>query len=203
MPVFRNDKAPAGFKEIVCDNALNSIGQRVKRTYWMMFCPQGRFESFMQRVTSIAYFKGEKQVKGPRVLIVGAGRSGLEIAEKLGKEGVDVVATKRTDPIGSMMEMITKKLTLMRIGQMPNVTLMPHTSVKSLDTAKAVVEKDGETVELEPFDTVILASGMLSAPGPDADIQKAVPVIEVIGDAKNVMDIYTAVQAGYEVALKY
>jgi len=154
-------------------------------------------------MTAIDYFKGEKPVKGPRVLVVGAGRSGLEIAEKLGHEGFEVVATKRTDPIGSMMEMITKKLTLMRIAQMPNVTLMPHTTVKLLDAAKAVVEKDGETVELAPFDTVILASGMLPAPGPDADIRQAVPVVEVIGDAKNVMDIYTAVHAGYELALRY
>ena len=154
-------------------------------------------------MTAIDYFKGEKPVKGPRVLVVGAGRSGLEIAEKLGHEGFEVVATKRTDPIGSMMEMITKKLTLMRIAQMPNVTLMPHTTVKLLDAAKAVVEKDGETVELAPFDTVILASGMLPAPGPDADIRQAVPVVEVIGDAKNVMDIYTAVHAGYELASRY
>jgi cation diffusion facilitator CzcD-associated flavoprotein CzcO len=49
-----------------------------------------------------------KPVKGPRVLVIGAGRTGLEIAEKLGAEGFDVTATKRTDPIGSMMEMITK-----------------------------------------------------------------------------------------------
>jgi NADPH-dependent 2,4-dienoyl-CoA reductase/sulfur reductase-like enzyme len=154
-------------------------------------------------MTSIAYFKGEKPVKGPRVLVIGAGRTGLEIAEKLGQEGFEVTATKRTDPIGSMMEMITKKLTLMRIDQMPNVTLMPHTTVKSFDMEKVEMEKDAEKLALNPFDTVILASGMLPVPGPDIDIQKEVPVIEVIGDAKNVMDIYTAVHSGYELAVKY
>ncbi len=154
-------------------------------------------------MTSIEYFKGEKPVKGPRVLVIGAGRTGLEIAEKLGKEGFEVTATKRTDPIGSMMEMITKKLTLMRIDQMPNVTLMPHTTVKSFDMEKVEMEKDGDKLELPPFDSVILASGMLSVPGPDTDIQNEVPKIEVIGDAKNVMDIYTAVHSGYELAVKY
>ena len=44
---------------------------------------------------------------------------------------------------------------------------------------------------------------MLSVPGPNVDIQNEVPAIEVIGDAKNVMDIYTAVHAGYELALTY
>jgi len=154
-------------------------------------------------MTSIEYFSGTKPVKGPRVLVIGAGRTGLEIAEKLGTEGLDVTATKRTDPIGSMMEMITKKLTLMRIDRMNNVTLMPHTTVNAFETDRVVVEKDGENIVLEPFETVIFASGMRSAPGPDTAIEQAVETVEVIGDAEKVLDIYTAVHAGYALALKY
>jgi len=154
-------------------------------------------------MTSLEYFRGDKSVKGHRVLVIGAGRTGLEIAEKLGKDGYDVVATKRTDPIGSMMEMITKKLTLMRIDQMDNVVLMPHTRVKAFTTDVVELEKDGEDLSLEPFQTVILSSGMLSAPGPDEDIRKAVEQIEIIGDAREVYDIYSAVHAGYELACKY
>jgi 2,4-dienoyl-CoA reductase-like NADH-dependent reductase (Old Yellow Enzyme family)/thioredoxin reductase len=154
-------------------------------------------------MTSLEYFKRDKPVKGPRVLVIGAGRTGLEIAEKLGHEGFEVVATKRTDPIGSMMEMITKKLTLMRIVQMARVSLMPQTAVKLLGPDKTVVEKDGEVVELEAFQTVILSSGMLSMPGPDKELQKYVPTIETIGDAAQVMDIYSAVHAGYDLAAKY
>ncbi len=154
-------------------------------------------------MTSLEYFQGAKAVKGPRVLVIGAGRTGLEIAEKLGKDGFVVVATKRTDPIGSMMEMITKKLTLMRLGQMPKVTLMPHTTVKSFTSDNVIVEKDGEQLTLEPFQTVILASGMLPAAGPDKSISEAVAAIEIIGDADQVSDIYSAIHAGYELALKY
>jgi len=154
-------------------------------------------------MTSLDYFNGSHTVKGPRILVIGAGRTGLEIAEKLGAEGFEVTATKRTDPIGSMMEMITKKLTLMHIDQMDNVTLMPHTAVKAFATDKVVVEKEGETVALDPFDTVILASGMLSAPAPEPAIGQAVADVEVIGDANKVLDIYTAVHEGYALALKY
>ena len=154
-------------------------------------------------MTSMEYFQGEKQAKWPRALVIGAGRAGVEISEKLGKEGYDVVATKRTDPIGSMMEMITKKLALMRIGQMDKVTLMPHTTVKEFKAESVEVEKDGEMLSLEPSQTVILSSGMLSAPGPGEEVANAVPEMEIIGDAKEVQDVFSAVHAGYSLAMKY
>lgn len=154
-------------------------------------------------MTSLEYFEGEKELKGPRVLVIGAGRAGIEIAENLGKDGYDVTATKRTDPIGSMMEMITKNLALARIAQIDNVTLMPHTTVKDFKTDSVEMEKDGEGLSLGPFQTVILASGMRPAQGPSDELANAVPRMEVIGDAVDVQDIFSAVHAGYNLALKY
>ena len=154
-------------------------------------------------ITALEFFTGKKEVRGPRVLLIGAGRTGIEIVEKLGEGKYEVVATKRTDPIGSMMEMITRTLTLMRIKQMPKVTLMPHTAVRAFSPRTVDVEQDGKAISLEPFQTVILASGMVSAPAPDEEIRKNVSKIEIIGDAKDVKDIFTAMQAGYQLAMKY
>lgn len=154
-------------------------------------------------MTSVEYFGGDKEVRGPRVLVIGAGRAGLEIAEKLGNEGYEVVATKRTDPIGSFMEAITRNLTLKRISGLPQVTLMPHTAVKTFNQDSVEVEQNGEMKKLPLFQTVILASGMRSAPGPDDNIQKAVSSVEILGDAGKVQDIFSAVQSGYELAQKY
>lgn len=58
-------------------------------------------------------------------------------------------------------------------------------------------------MSLEPFQSVVLASGMISAQGPDEEIRKSVPLIEVIGDAGDVQDIFSAIQAGYRLALGY
>ncbi len=154
-------------------------------------------------LTSPEYFAGEKAVRGSRVLVIGAGRTGLEIAEKLGRGGYDVVATKRTDPIGSMMEMITKNLTLKRIAAMEKVLLMPHTAVTAFREEGVLIEQDGDPATLDPFDTVILASGMLSAQGPDDGISSLVPLVETIGDAREVQDIFSAVHAGYQLALAH
>ncbi|MBW1644110.1 MAG: FAD-dependent oxidoreductase [Deltaproteobacteria bacterium] len=165
--------------------------------------PEIKGLSSQYSMTSLEYFNGDKPVKGPRVLVIGAGRTGVEIAEKLGTDGYEIVATKRTDPIGSMMEMITKKLAMMRIDKLPNVILMPLTTVKEFKTDSVAVEQDGEQLTLEPFQTVILSSGMLSALSPDESIRKLVTNIEIIGDAKQVQDIFSAVHAGYELAKKY
>ncbi|MBN2032736.1 MAG: FAD-dependent oxidoreductase [Deltaproteobacteria bacterium] len=154
-------------------------------------------------MTALEFLSGEKKVRGPRVLVIGAGRTGLEITEKLGSEGYEVVATKRTDPIGSMMEMITKNLALKRIGAMANVVLMPHTTVKAFMEKNVDVEQDGVRMSLEPFHSVVLASGMISAEGPNEEISKSVSKIEVIGDARDIQDIFNAVQAGYRLALAY
>jgi NADPH-dependent 2,4-dienoyl-CoA reductase/sulfur reductase-like enzyme len=154
-------------------------------------------------MTAVEFFTGEKAVRGPRVLVIGAGRTGLEIAEKLGKDGYEVVATKRTDPIGSMMEMITRNMVLSRIDQMPKVSLMPHTTVKAFFQNTVDIELDGARMSLEPFQTILLASGMVSAPGPDEEMKRAVSRVEIIGDAKDVADIYSAVHAGYQLACRY
>jgi 2,4-dienoyl-CoA reductase-like NADH-dependent reductase (Old Yellow Enzyme family)/thioredoxin reductase len=154
-------------------------------------------------MTTLEFFGGEKKVSGSRVLVIGAGRTGLEIAEKLGKEGYEVVATKRADPIGSMMEMITKNLTLKRIGGMTNVILMPHTTVKAFMEKSVDIEQEGVRMSLEPFQTLILASGMVSAQGPDEQIRNMVSRIEIIGDAREVEDIFSATRAGYELAARY
>jgi hypothetical protein len=86
---------------------------------------------------------------------------------------------------------------------MPNVTLMPHTAVKAFNTESVEVEKDGEMLTLEPFQTVIFASGMLSSQGPDEAMRALVSNVEIIGDAREVHDIFSAVRAGYELAVKY
>jgi len=86
---------------------------------------------------------------------------------------------------------------------MANVILMPHTAVKAFWEKTVDIEQDGVRMSLEPFQTVIVASGMIAAPGPDEEIRNLVSRIEIIGDAREVQDIFSATKAGYELAAKY
>ncbi len=114
-----------------------------------------------------------------------------------------MTATKRTDPMGAAMDVITKTLILKRIGEMQNVTLFPHTTIKAFGKTHVDIEQDGIPKTLEPFQIVILASGMLPAKGPTEEILATIAKVEVIGDAEKVGDIYEATHAGYQLALRY
>ncbi len=154
-------------------------------------------------ITCVEAFNGEKQVKGNRVLIIGAGKNGLELAERLGRQGCQVVATKRTDTIGSYMEPISKKLCLARISKMPNVSLLPLTTVLQFTEEGVWIKREEQEQMLEKFDTAIMCAGMVPSDGPPREISEAVKDIEIIADARETADIFSAVKAGYEVALKY
>ncbi len=152
-------------------------------------------------VTSLEYFYGQKEIKGKRVLILGAGMVGMEVAENLVKKGFDVTITKRGEEVGNDMEPITKKLMMMRLKN-STLKIMTKTKVKEFKKDSVSYEKDGQIGEFEPFDTVLIATGL----GSDESVpkflkQKGVNFI-VIGDAKKVENIFEATKAGYEVALE-
>ena len=94
----------------------------------------------------------EKTINPLNILVAGGGPAGMSAALYLSKRGHQVTLAEKENRLGGQfnlawqapgkqemqkgMEMITKKLTLMRIDQMENVTLMPHTAVKALSAKK-------------------------------------------------------------------
>jgi pyruvate/2-oxoglutarate dehydrogenase complex dihydrolipoamide dehydrogenase (E3) component len=112
-------------------------------------------------MTAAEVFSAEKEIIGKRVLVIGGGQSGLKIAEFLGRNGYDVVVTKRDDPIGGMMDGITRAILLGVIDTMPNVSIMPHTTVVAFSSANVEFDLDGTRIFLKPFATVVLANGMV------------------------------------------
>ena len=77
------------------------------------------------------------------------------------------------------------------------MTLMPHTTLKGFKAGMVEAEKDGEKHFLRLFQSVILAPGMRSAEGPSEELANTVPKMEIIGDAMEVQDVFSAVHAGY------
>ena len=152
-------------------------------------------------ITAIDFFEGKGEVRGERVLIIGAGMVGMEAAELLANKGYKVVITKRTDTIANDMEMITKKLMFKRLEGKDNVKIMPNTYVLSFEKDRVYCKVEGKSVYLEPFDTVIIASGMKPANRLAEELKNTSVDFYVIGDADKPADIYNATQRGYNLAV--
>ena len=151
-------------------------------------------------ITSIEYFKNQKKVRGKRILVIGAGMAGMEAAEELADKGYEVIATKRTDTIANDMEPITKALMMQRLKNRDNIKIMPNTTVIKFSENSVKYKHEGKDGEWEPFDTIIVASGM----NPENELYKILKEkgkdVDVIGDAKDPKDIYSATHAGYNLA---
>lgn len=153
-------------------------------------------------MTSLELFRDEREIEGPRVLVIGAGMVGMEAAEVLVNQGFEVTATKRTEVIANDMEMITKKLMLKRLHEHPRLTIMPETTVMAFDSDGVRLSVRGDEVTVPPFDTVIIASGMDPDDGLSESLRAGSVNFSVIGDAARIADIYTATQGGYDAAIE-
>ncbi|WP_458701285.1 FAD-dependent oxidoreductase [Sulfurospirillum sp. 1307] len=153
-------------------------------------------------ISSLDYFHNKKVVKGKRVLILGAGMVGIEAAENLFKAGFDVTITKRGEEVGNDMEPITKKLMMMRLEK-STINIMTKTSILAFEKDKVLYEKDGIQNQMKSFDTVIVATGLEKENSVEEFLKSIGKNFSVIGDAKEVANIYEATKSGYEEAMKF
>ncbi len=153
-------------------------------------------------LTSLEYFKGQKSVSGKRVLIIGAGMVGMEAAENLANGGKEVVVTKRGEDIANDMEPITKKLMMMRLKD-KDIKILTKTKILSFEKDGVLYEKAGVVDKMPKFDTVIFATGLVSDESVKEYLESLGISHKLIGDAKNVANIYEATKEGYEAAVNY
>ncbi len=147
-------------------------------------------------ITSFEFFDNSDRIKGDRILILGAGMVGLEVAEMLLAQEKSVVACRRSDIIGADMDAISRKLMLRRIGDHPNLILMPGTTLTAFTNRGVEAVRDGESLVLGSFDTVILCSGMEPENSLADDLQDFPGEVVVIGDADTPSNIDHAFSQG-------
>ena len=88
--------------------------------------------------------------------------------------------------------------------RLKNSTLKIMTKTKVLKFGKNSVsfEQNGQNGEFEPFDTVLIATGLKSDESVANFLKQNGKNFPLIGDAKKVENIYEATKAGYEAALE-
>ncbi len=136
---------------------------------------------------------------GHRVLVIGGGLVGIEIAEFLGERGHEIVVVEMQDDVARDMEKITRVLTMKRIATLP-VTILANTTVQKVTDGEVMVKDPDGTRSLGRFDEVAVAVGTR----PRAELAEALAAYEVevhvIGDAVALGEVQGAVTTAWEVA---
>jgi len=138
-----------------------------------------------------------KAEAGRRVLVLGGGLVGIELAEQLACDHREVVVVELLEEVARDMEAITRKLTLKRLEELP-VTIHKGTRLVRIDDGEAIVQTaDGaDETSLGRFDSILVAVGHRPHDPLSAALHEAGLEVEVVGDARAPGQVWDATQSG-------
>lgn len=138
---------------------------------------------------------------GRRVLVLGGGLVGVEMAELLAGAGREVVVVELLEEIARDMEAVTRNMTLGRLRSLP-VTVHTATRLTRVSRGEAFVVASGSGDErsLGVFDSVLVAVGHRSWDPLSVGLRRAGLEVAVIGDAAHPGQILDATRDGLAAA---
>ena len=132
-----------------------------------------------------------------KVLVIGGGLIGLEVASKLVDGDNSVTIVEMMDEIGSGMEMIEKAMTLKKLKS-KNVEIIVNHKVVEVNGTQVLLEgKDGKRI-INGIDKIVITTGMKSYI-PFERTGKT--PFYFIGDAKEVGNAKDAIHSAYKLAV--
>jgi len=132
-----------------------------------------------------------------KVLVIGGGLIGLEVASKLIDNQNEVIVIEMLEEMARGMEMIEKAMIMKKMKEKGATMLVNHRVVE-VDGDKVMVEsKDGKTI-FKKADRIVVATGMKSYI--PFDVAEEMPVY-IIGDAFKVGKAQEAIHHAYKLAL--
>ena len=165
---------------------------------------QGGTVGFMRMGLNMA--SGPTAIVGKRVVVVGGGFAGLEVAESM-SDGREITVIDEAKKMGNGIGIIDKNPTINLVKQ-KGVKLMPLTKLVEVTKKGAKVQnvETGEEQLLE-CDTVLLSLGVEANTKLYDEVVKIFPNAKLIGDATTpagkVYRTLEAVNAGYKEAMAF
>ena len=133
---------------------------------------------------------------GQKILVIGGGLIGLEIASKLVDGDNLVTIVEMMDETGRGMEMIEKAITLKKLKAKNVKIFVNHKVVEISDSTVQLEGKDGIT-EIDGIDKIVVATGMKSYI--PFKITGKTPYYH-IGDAEEIGKAQDAIHSAYRLA---
>jgi 2,4-dienoyl-CoA reductase-like NADH-dependent reductase (Old Yellow Enzyme family)/thioredoxin reductase len=134
-----------------------------------------------------------------KYLIVGGGAGGLELAEFLAAEAIEITILEMTETLGKGLHSTRLQLMLERIEN-AGIKLLTQTRLIAIQGQNVQVETTGGVTTLGPFDVIIFTTGdqSINQLASEANRDQAV---SVIGDAVRQRTIFEAIKEGFDAAL--
>ena len=136
--------------------------------------------------------------RNKKVLIIGGGLIGVDIATALIPLDNQVIIVKRTTDFGEDMELISKNLSL-KIMKEKGTIFSDHTFITKIEGNRVLAERDGEEIQFENIDIIVVSTGMKSYNPLEKELTGKMPVY-VIGDARDPGNAQDAIHEAYECA---
>jgi len=140
----------------------------------------------------------ENLPENKKILIIGGGLIGVDIATALIPRNNKVIIVKRTTDFGEDMETIAKTLSLKMMKEKGTV-FSDHTHVKRIEGRTVYAERNGRNIRFDDIDVIVVSTSMTSHNPLEKELVGEMPVY-VIGDAKKVGNAQDAIRDGYETA---
>lgn len=143
------------------------------------------------------FLNDDQLPQNEKVLVVGGGLIGLEVASKLIEGNNQIIVVEMLDEIARGMEMIEKAMTLKRLQDNKVTILLKHQLIK-IEDDKVLLSFDGGELMFEGIQRIIMTTGMKSYLPFAAELKTPV---YTIGDARQVSKAQEAIHEAYDLAL--
>jgi len=143
------------------------------------------------------FLEDSQLTRDKKVLVVGGGLIGLEVASKLVDGNNKVIIVEMLDEIARGMEMIEKAITVKKL-QSKNSEIFTNHKVVEVAGSSVILESEDGIKEIEDIDEIVVAVGMKSYIPFE---YKGDTPIYFVGDAKKVGKAQEAIHDAYELAL--
>lgn len=142
----------------------------------------------------------ERVSVGEKVVIIGGGQLGLEVAEYLGEKGKKVTVIEMLADVGTGMPSQTKMPLLFNLEKL-GIDLLTLTKAEMITKKSVVVSRGTENYEIQA-DTVVLAAGYKPKLNFVESFQGVAPEVYAVGNCVKPGNIIDAIHQSFEVAIK-
>ena len=136
---------------------------------------------------------------GEKVVIIGGGQVGVELAELLGEKGASVTVVEALPSVAEDMFFGVKVPLIFKLEDY-NVRLLTKTLAKEIKANGVLIERNGAEEFIEA-DYIIIAVGSAAQNSLETELKEFVQEVYAVGDCFKPGNILNAVHEGYKVGL--